>query len=751
LIPGALILLALALTQALVYSHGAVIAADTSVQLQHAVVDQVVGPDNWPTYHRDVLRSGYDPNFPQFTSVQLNWTSTTLDGEVYAEPLVVGGDVVVASEENSLYELNAATGQILWHINFGTPVNGAVLPCGDINPSGITSTPVIDVAGGTIFVVAFLASPSLHHRLFAVDLDTGAVKWQMGIDPSGSDPTVQQQRSALALANGFVYVPYGGLDGDCGQYHGRLAATNTNGGGPVVGYQVPTGNAGAIWGGGDGPVVDQSGNLLVATGNSFSTSTFDYGDAVLKLSPATSPPISLLDYFAPSNWATLNSQDLDLGSTEPVTLSSSYLFQIGKEGVGYVLSATDLGGIGGELYSAQVCDSGHGAYGGLAYSSPYLIVPCDNGLVALQVSLGSSPPFVVAWHGPSFVTGPPIIAGNAVWDVDVSDGKIYAFSLTSGTTLFTDSIGSVPTHFNSVSAGDGAIFVAASRQVRAYRQPMAVVFHTTPSTFPGATLPGSIVGCGGTFADGQSTVCNASFMATANLPSPSTGWQFDHWTWAGGVSCTTSGNTASCTTALVGGSLTAVYGAQVSFVTVPSSSGAVINWESCAGAGEGNGASIFSTSYGSVPVCYVPSGYTISSWSCTGDLTCSGSNDPTLVTFLGPGMVTLNLKTGSLSNPVSTSLTALATPLNPSHGSVFTVSGSLTANGIGKGGETIVLVFSWSTVLVTATTNSAGGYSYAATAPLTPGPYDVDAFFLGDYRGSPQYLPSKATAMISVT
>ncbi len=421
----AVILVAILVAQTMVYYHGAVMG---TIKPQQTIVPQDPTSDDWPTYHRDMLRSGYDPNFPQFTSsVQLNWTSTTLDGDVYAEPLVVGADVVVATEENSIYELNAATGQILWTRNLGTPVNGAVLLCGDINPSGITGTPVIDVAGRTIFVVAFLASPSLHHQLFAVDLDTGAVKFQMGIDPSGSDPTVQQQRGALALANGYVYVPYGGLDGDCGSYHGRLAATSTNGEGPVFGYQVPTGNAGAIWGGGDGPVVDQTGNLLVATGNSFSTSTFDYGDAVLKLSPATNPPITMIDYFAPSNWAALNGGDLDLGSTEPVTLSSSYLFQIGKEGVGDVLNATHLGGIGGELYSTQVCNSGGGAFGGLAYFSPYLIVPCNNGLVALQVTLGSSPSFSVAWRGPTYFTGPPIVAGNAVWDVDVSHGKIYAF------------------------------------------------------------------------------------------------------------------------------------------------------------------------------------------------------------------------------------------------------------------------------------------------------------------------------------
>jgi hypothetical protein len=458
----------MAVVQVLVYSHTPVIAVASPSRGEGVIGYQDPTSDDWPAYHRDMLRSGYDPTIPSFTSVKLNWKSTTLDGDIYAEPPVVGTDVIAATENNSLYELNAANGQILWRANLGAPVNSATLPVcsGDINPSGITGTPVIDVSARTIFVVAFLQTP-LHHELFALNLDTGATIFQLPIDPPGANPGVQQQRAALALSNGYVYVAYGGLEGDCGNYHGWVAATNENGAGPLYSYQVPTGNAGAIWGGGDGPVVDSSGNLLVATGNSFSTSTFDFGNAVMKLFPA--PTISLLDYFAPTDWATLNSKDLDLGSTEPVVLNSNYLFQIGKEGVGYLLNANNLGQIGGQVYSSQVCASGNGAYGGLAYSNPYLIIPCTNGLVALTVNLGSNPPtFSTLWNGPNFVTGPPIIAGNAVWDVDVTDGLIDALSLTTGQTLFHDAIGSVPTHFNSLSAGDGQIFVSASRQVSAY-------------------------------------------------------------------------------------------------------------------------------------------------------------------------------------------------------------------------------------------------------------------------------------------
>jgi len=189
--------------------------------------------------------------------------------------------------------------------------------------------------------------------------------------------------------------------------------------------------------------------------------------------------------------------------------------------------------------------------------------------------------------------------------------------------------------------------------------------------------------------------------------------------------------------------------AQVKFFTNPSSS-ALVGWGSCAGPSYGNGQSIFSAAYGSVPVCYVPSGYTLSSWTCTGGLACSGSSDPSTASFTGSGTITLNVKVGSFSNPVSTSLTTMASPSNPLRGTTFTVSGTLTPNGAGSGGEQIVLVFEWNGATATVTTRADGSYTYTATAPGSTGSYDIQVFFLGDLGGSTQYLPSTATAHITV-
>jgi kumamolisin len=175
----------------------------------------------------------------------------------------------------------------------------------------------------------------------------------------------------------------------------------------------------------------------------------------------------------------------------------------------------------------------------------------------------------------------------------------------------------------------------------------AVVFHTNPTSFPGATSPGNLTACGGTFSDGQaSDGCGNNFSATANLPSPATDWQFDHWGWSGGVSCTS--NTANPTSCSVSssGSLKAIYSAKIAFYTSPSSVGS-IGWGSCSGTTYTNGQTLFNSSLppefsNSFSVCaIVPSGYTFSGWSTTGGLSLSSSStNPTILTFAGPGTIT---------------------------------------------------------------------------------------------------------------
>src|SRR5262249_7446764 len=123
----------------------------------------------WPTYHADPARSGVAAG-PSLGDVRHAWTSPTLDGDVYAEPLVVGARVYTATENDTVYALNASTGAFVWTTHLGQPVDSSTLPCGNITPvSGITATPVIDQRAGLVYVAAFLAPAE--HDLFAIRTD----------------------------------------------------------------------------------------------------------------------------------------------------------------------------------------------------------------------------------------------------------------------------------------------------------------------------------------------------------------------------------------------------------------------------------------------------------------------------------------------------------------------------------------------------------------------------------------------------
>jgi outer membrane protein assembly factor BamB len=410
---------------------------------------------NWTTYHGNNSRAGVASTAP-VRSVQVRWSGPTLlDGQVYAEPLLCGGSVFVATENNSVYAINASTGTVLWRTNLGTPVVGASLPCGDIDPSGITGTPVIDEATGILYVVAYLQP--FQHYLYGLLLRNGTVATRVAVNPPGVEPQVEQQRGALALSDGTVYIPYGGLDGDCGSYHGWVVGVPTEGSSSLLSYGVPTGREGGIWASA-GISVAANGNLYVATGNSASTTTFDYGDSVLELSPS----LQVLGYFAPTNWAELNSGDVDLGSAAPTVLPNGTIFQIGKEGIGYLLSGSDLGGIGGQLYNASVC--GGGAYGGTAQVAGSVLVPCTDGVYDLR--MGSSS-FSLNWQTTGFEAGPPIVTGNLVWSVDTSGAKLLGFNLSTGHQVYSFPLGSADRFVTPVAA-PGSLFVAGGDQLFGY-------------------------------------------------------------------------------------------------------------------------------------------------------------------------------------------------------------------------------------------------------------------------------------------
>jgi len=395
------------------------------------------------------------------------WTSPALDGPVYGEPLIDGGQVFVATENDTVYALSGADGTVEWSDHLATPVPARDLPCGDISPTvGITSTMVIDPTSGTLFASgASGGGRPVEHWLYAIDIATHALLWSRDVDRPGWTAAAQLQRTGLALSDGRVVVGFGGNFGDCGTYHGWLVGVPETGGGATVAYEVPTARQGAIWAPA-GVTVDAAGDVVVVTGNGSALPgrPFDHGDAVIELTPQ----LTERQYFAPSDWAQDNATDADLSSTAAILLGGSQLFIVGKEQTAYLLSTAALGGIGGQLASVPVCNS----RGGNAYAAPdaYVVCPDAGTIVQVRVGPGAALARGWTWTSPTGGASSPTIAGGVLWSVDLDASVLYGVSLASGATLFHLSLHTgTPPHFAAPSAAGGLLVVAGSRAVEAFR------------------------------------------------------------------------------------------------------------------------------------------------------------------------------------------------------------------------------------------------------------------------------------------
>jgi chitodextrinase len=311
------------------------------------------------TFHNDNVRSGANLNETVLTPANVKTTtfgkvkSFDIDGQAYASPLYVPSVnipgqgvhnvVYVATEHDSVYAFDA-DGNVtapLWKVSFINPAAGitTVLPsdvgeCCDITPEiGITGTPVIDPATGTLYVVAKTKEVSggvtnFVQRLHALDIATGAEKFGGPVVIQATVPGIGQgssggqlqflslrenQRPALLLNNGIVYIAFGS-HGDQQPYHGWL-----------LGYDAATlaqrfaycdtadGEGAGIWLANSGPAADSTGNIYLITGDG----TFDanrggknFGDSYIKLGPLG----TVLDYFTPYNESTLDNGNIDLGA-----------------------------------------------------------------------------------------------------------------------------------------------------------------------------------------------------------------------------------------------------------------------------------------------------------------------------------------------------------------------------------------------------------------------------------------------------
>ncbi len=321
------------------------------------------------TQHNDNARTGTNLHETVLTPENVNKSQfgmlfkRVVDDQLYTQPLVVtnvtvgGGthDIVyVTTVNNSVYAFDAndteATAPI-WHVNFGTPANlhSANFGCLDINGKmGIIGTPVIDKTRGVLYVVALTqAGTGFTQRLHELDLATGA---DLPASPAvikapGFDALMQNQRPALMLANGMVYVGYAShCDKD--PYHGYLMAYDAHTLEQVSVFNTsPTGMEASIWQSGQGPAADAEGNVYVVTGNGSWDGVKNFSESFLKLTPR----LKLLDWFTPTNHLTLDKKDNDLNSSGATLIPGTHLvLGGGKEGVLYTLDTRNFGHLGDE-------------------------------------------------------------------------------------------------------------------------------------------------------------------------------------------------------------------------------------------------------------------------------------------------------------------------------------------------------------------------------------------------------------------
>src|SRR6266513_3103697 len=265
-----------------------------------SLVSSIDAQVNVTQEHNHLSRDGLyiDSAFTRSAAVyvkrNLNFNGT-ISGNVYAQPLYVEGGpggrakVIVATESNNVYALDAVGGTVIWQRNVGPPVTSG-LPCGNISPLGITGTPVVHLTSRSLFFDAMINGAIKRHFIFSLNLDTGATNpgWPVDVNATASyngstfTSLIQNQRAALGLVNGVVYVPYSGHFGDCGTYHGWVVGVPINNPSNVTAWATRA-IGGGIWG--HGGVASDGTNMFVVTGNTFTTDQQPWsgGEAIVRL------------------------------------------------------------------------------------------------------------------------------------------------------------------------------------------------------------------------------------------------------------------------------------------------------------------------------------------------------------------------------------------------------------------------------------------------------------------------------------
>jgi hypothetical protein len=468
---------------------------------------------NNPSRDGVYIDGAFTPSAAANLTRDLNFNGT-ISGAVYAQPLYIEGGpngpmIIAVTESNNVYALDATTGLPIWsRTDIGPPVPNT--PCGGFLPTGITGTPVVDLASRRLFFDALINGSPTKHFVYSLNVDTGVTTpgWPVDLNATASYnginfvSTAQEERGGLALVNGIVYVSFSGYLGDCGNYHGWVVGVDINNPTNVHGWAT-TAIGGGIWG--HGGVASDGTNMFVVTGNTFNTGgNWMGGEAIIRLQAGPTWTGQPTDYWAPSNWFNLDNSDTDLGGVSativdvPGATPSQLVLALGKDSNAYLLNRNNLGGIPGTPYQANVSGTNRGTSAVTYHTSQGTYFGFHNDASAIRaykITPTNPPAIVFAWsqsqngRGSPWVTTTDGTSNTIVWYAATTgsgDQRLHAYDGDTGAVIYAgggaNELMTGTRQWNTGIAARGRIYFGADNRIYAFRLPTG-----TPTPTPTAT------------------------------------------------------------------------------------------------------------------------------------------------------------------------------------------------------------------------------------------------------------------------
>src|SRR5438270_731786 len=474
----------------------------------------VMQEHNNPSRDGLYIDAGFTPSAAANLARDLNFDGTIV-GNVYAQPLYIEGGpngpmIIAVTESNNVYALNATTGTVIWQRNLGTPVSISQLFCGNIDPIGITSTPVVDLASRSLFLDALINGPTIKHFIYSLNVDTGVTNagWPVDLNATANYngmsfvSLIQEERGAVALVNGIVYVSYSGYVGDCQNYHGWVVGMDINNPSNVHAWAT-TAVGGGIWG--HGGVASDGTNVFVVTGNTFNTGgNWMGGEAIIRLQAGPTWTGQPTDYWVPTNWFSLDNSDTDLGGVSatvvdvPGATPSQLVLALGKDSNAFLLNRNNLGGITSAVAAANVggINRGTSAVTYRTGQGTYIGFHNDAGTIrAYRVTATNPPTITFGWsmsqngRGSPWVTTTDGTNNMIVWyaaTTSSGDQRLHAYDGDTGAIIYSgggaNELMSGTRQWNTGMVARGRIYFGADNRIYAFR-----LSSTTPTPTPTAT------------------------------------------------------------------------------------------------------------------------------------------------------------------------------------------------------------------------------------------------------------------------